>query len=145
MIHVRTNIAQSVTGDESNHAIAAGLDGNAKLTKKIHLGLGLAYGSYKNDSSGDAQMEPMGILGKLNVTIQPGFGKGSVDVASGNWKDDVANPDYMGRLVFGSVKYDIPVKNLIIQPRVRVWHYSDNTTDDTGLKMRPELSFTGKF
>lgn len=147
--YFRTNIAQSVSGDKSNHAAAGGIDIKAKVGKKAAFNAGFAAGSYNNDAqtadTSMRQVEPSGLLAKIGVSLQPGFGVVNANVTFGQWKEALLAPDKANRLIFGSLKYGIPVKNLTIEPWIRTWYYFNNQTDATKLRIRGELSVIGVF
>ena len=149
MGYLRTTIAQSSDGSTSNNSAAAGLDAKAVVNKAVTLTAGFAVGGYKNDAqSADttiAQVQPSGALAKICAIVKPGFGTLNAGLTFGQWKDALSAPDRRNRLIFGSLKYGIPVKNLTIEPWLRGWYYFDNQTDVTKLKIRSELSLIGSF
>jgi hypothetical protein len=149
-IHVRTNVYRSADIEEGNHSVTGGIDLGVKPITQLALKAGFAAGGYKNDcledNAGYKASAPLGLLLNAGVAVMPGFGKGTVDFAWGNWQDREMKPTITkNSVLYWDILYDLPVKSLILRPRVRIWDWSNSATDYTRVMVRPELDFIAKF
>ncbi|MBD3242168.1 MAG: hypothetical protein GF331_16370 [Chitinivibrionales bacterium] len=156
-MHLRTNLYRSDSLDEGNHSIVGGLDVWSTPIDMLTARAGFAIGGYSNSSvwdSTDASIDsiaPLGMLLNFGVRVKPGYGRALVDFAWGRWTDREAdslgerNMLKNGSLLYWDVLYDMPVKSLVIRPRVRIWRWGTPETDEAKLQVRPELDFIAKF
>ena len=87
----------------------------------------------------------MSILLNASFTVEPGFGKAIVFFAFSQARDRKAASPKNNNLLHWDVKYGIPIKNLTIMPRMRVWHYTTEDADRTQTELRPEIFLMTKF
>jgi hypothetical protein len=157
-MHIRTNVYRSADLEEGNHSIAAGLDVAAKPVDMIGAKAGFAIGGYNNSSlkkdPDSATTAPLGMLINAGVSVAPGFGKASVDFAFGSWKDreldskpftETVVDVKSNTLLYWDIIYDMPVKSLVIRPRLRIWKTLNDMDDSGKLQLRPEIDFIAKF
>ncbi|MBN1129891.1 MAG: hypothetical protein JXA71_12940 [Chitinispirillaceae bacterium] len=147
--YLRTNIAQSADGSESNHAAAGALDVTVAASRATTVTAGMAAGSYDNSAKAAdtlvAQVEPVGLLARLVANVKPGFGVVTAALSFGQWSDDRNAPDRANRLLFGALKYGIPLANLTIEPYLRAWYGFNNQDSAIKFRFRAELSAIGAF
>jgi hypothetical protein len=156
IFHVRANAYQSADGMQSNNSYAGGLDVGIKPVNLIGVKLGFAYGTYKNDAqkndSGYAPVNPFGLLAYTGFFVRPGFGEISADfkysLAQDKLNKYVLNDTVTNRhdqLFFMDLNYGMPIRNLIIMPRFRLWQRFNDVTGNTLMTIRPELILKASF
>jgi hypothetical protein len=156
IFHVRTNVYQSAGGMQSNHSYAGGLDFGVKPMDLFAVKLGFAYGTYKNDAqqndTGYAPVNPFGILSYAGFILKPGYGEIDADfdysLAQDKLNRYVLNgvvTDRHDQLFFMDLKYGMPIKNLTVLPRLRLWHRFNDVTGNTLTTIRPEFILKAAF
>ena len=166
IFHVRANAYQSADGMQSNNSYAGGLDVGIKPVNLIGVKLGFAYGTFKNDAqkndSGYAAVNPFGLLAYTGFVLKPGFGEISADFKYSLAQDrlnkyvlithdqltnsvitDTTNRH--DQLFFMDLNYGMPIRNLIIMPRFRLWHRFNDVTGNTLMTIRPEFILKASF
>jgi hypothetical protein len=147
VFHLRTNISQA--GDKTDHAYAAGLDLGVTPFALLDLRTGFAYGFYKNSAvAADTtirQVEPSGIIGSMGCNVRPGYGAIQADITYGQSEENLQAPGKINRMVFGDIKYGMPVKTLTIMPRFRAWYTTNSKDENSRITLRPELILKAGF
>lgn len=156
IFHVRTNIFQSAVGMKTNHSYAGGLDFGIKPLSLIAAKLGFAYGTYKNDAQkndpGYVGTNPFGLLSYAGFIVKPGYGE--IDAGFDySLAQDKLNKlgtggvflDRHEQLFFMDLKYQMPVKNLVAIPRLRLWQRFNDVTGNQLMTIRPEFIVKAAF
>ncbi len=147
VLHMMTNKYRSADKEDANHTLCGGLNIGIKPIKQFGLNLGYAIGGFNDDAVAheDSVSAPLGMLTNVAVTVKPGFGTASVGFNFGLTKDREADPVINHRLIHFDMKYAMPIKSLILLPRVRIWTFGNSEDDTSELRVRPELFFLAKF
>lgn len=160
VMHVRFNNFRTLDTalDEASHTIAGGLDVNANFTDKLSILLGAAGGLFNNECQvGDSvendpgvlepvtQTAPLGMLFHAGLRNKDNFGKAMIDFKFGRSRDREASPTINNNLLHWDIKYAMPIKSLIIMPRMRIWYFTKEKTDATDTRLRPELILKASF
>jgi hypothetical protein len=156
IFHVRANIFESASGMYSNHSYAGGLDFGTKPINMLAARLGFAYGAYKNDvqknDPGYKAINPFGLLAYAGFIVKPGYGEFDADfdysLAQDKLNMYVLNGIITNRhdqLFYMDVKYGMPVKNMTVMPRFRLWHRFNDVTGNTLTTIRPEFILSAGF
>jgi hypothetical protein len=136
------------------HAYGAGLDLGIKPVKPLDIRAGFGVSFYDNTEAHTAidtidHSAPFGVLASLEARIKPGYGEGRVKFAlNQNYdREDTANSGDPVKNT-GSVldiRYILPIKNMSIAPRFRMWNYVNNNDESLKRRIRPELILSAKF
>jgi hypothetical protein len=152
VIHVRTNMFRDTTTNQSmdttwSHSFTGGLDLTVKPVAQFAGRAGFAAGGfkYKEYSAGRAVHNPFAMQINAGVTINPGFGSGLVDYSFGMTSDLEDTTDLARNLNYFDIKYLIPVKNITMIPRIRIWTWGNSKNDQAITQIRPELNLKVGF
>jgi hypothetical protein len=156
IFHVRTSVAQDSAGKYSNNSYAWGFDFGIKPIDLFAAKLGFAYGTYKNDvqknDPGYQAINPFGLLAYTGFIVKPGYGEFDADFNYSLAQDKLNKYVLYGtitnrhdQLFYMDVKYGMPVKNLTIMPRFRLWHRFNDVTGNTLTTIRPEFILSAGF
>lgn len=166
VMHVRFNAfrTRDTTLDEASHTIAGGCDVKADFTEKFSFLLGAAGGLFNNKcEEGDSamietdpvthdstlalipQIAPLGMLLHAGILYKDGFGKFILDFKFGRARDREASQVINNNLLHWDIKYAMPIKSLVIMPRMRIWYFTKDETDATETRLRPELILKASF
>ena len=151
VLHFRTNTDRSLDNKKGNHSLTGGLDINILAIKQVSFTVGYAIGGFKNDSHKDEigyiASAPLGMLTKFGVTAQPGYGTIRGEFKFNNAQDREAGTTVNYNQLYWDFQYDMPIKGLIITPRIRAWHeFNDKKNDDSVVNMLlPALILSAQF
>ncbi|MCI0473621.1 MAG: hypothetical protein L0Y76_08575 [Ignavibacteria bacterium] len=160
VMHTRFNAYRSLDLEDANHAITGGCDVKMNILDNLSASLGAAGGMLNNecqkgdsmDTNNDkkvdapiAQTSPLGMLFSAGVVYTDKLGKAVVDFNFGRSRDREASPALNNNVFFWDIKYNLPVKSLIILPRMRVWYFTKEESDKAELRLRPELILKAAF
>lgn len=162
VMHVRFNAFRTIDTalDEASHTIAGGCDVKADFTENFSFLLGAAGGLFNNKCQEDDSMDldddgvndqlipqsaPLGMLLHAGIRNKDGFGKIMIDFKFGRARDREASQVINNNLLHWDIKYAMPIKSLVIMPRMRIWYFTKDETDATESWLRPELILKASF
>jgi hypothetical protein len=150
-IHLQTNVYRSADLDKANHSLVGGIDLKIKPVKQFRVKVGFAAGAHDNDSQekdpsyDTLRTAPFGSLSVLGLRIKPGFGQGDIIFKYSHSRDREEAPEINYSMLRWDIKYEIPIKSLILKPRLRVWYGFNDVDDSVDAKIRPSLMLIGRF
>lgn len=150
-MHLRTNVYRSADLDKANHSLIGGIDVKINPNKQFRIKLGVAAGAHSNSSQekdplyDSLKTAPYGVLSVIGLRIKPGFGQGDIIMKYSHSRDRVESPKTSFSMLRWDIKYEIPIKSLILKPRIRIWYGLNDVDDSVNAKIRPSLMLIGRF